>query len=204
MEAAFFDLDKTVIARASMVAFGRPLYREGLVSRALLLRALWGQLVYLHLGADEARLARMRAATLALTRGWHRDRVTEIVEAALAEVVEPIIYEEALDLLRAHRDAGRYVVIVSAAPASPSSGPAAPVSDTAGPIRSHNVAPPASPRPSALTTTVMPMSSISSSTPETQAAASPLPPSSTSHDPTIHGFRSGWLRSQQHAGYWLA
>src|SRR5437879_1898981 len=27
MEAAFFDLDKTVIAKASMVAFGRPLYR---------------------------------------------------------------------------------------------------------------------------------------------------------------------------------
>ena len=29
MEAAFFDLDKTVIAKASMVAFGRPLLRAG-------------------------------------------------------------------------------------------------------------------------------------------------------------------------------
>ena len=40
-----------------MVAMGRPLYREGLVSRWLLLRALWGQLVYLWVGADEAKLA---------------------------------------------------------------------------------------------------------------------------------------------------
>ena len=32
-EAAFFDLDKTVIAKASVVAFGRPFYREGLISR---------------------------------------------------------------------------------------------------------------------------------------------------------------------------
>jgi hypothetical protein len=32
VEAAFFDLDKTVIARPSMVAFGVPLRREGLVS----------------------------------------------------------------------------------------------------------------------------------------------------------------------------
>ena len=39
----FFDLDKTVIARASMVAFGKPLYRAGLLSRWLLLRALYGQ-----------------------------------------------------------------------------------------------------------------------------------------------------------------
>ena len=72
VEAAFFDLDKTVIAKASMVAFGRPFYREGLISRRLLLRALYGQLVYMHLGADEARLARMRDSVLALTKGGRR------------------------------------------------------------------------------------------------------------------------------------
>ena len=60
MEAAFFDLDKTVIAKASMVAFGRPLYRQGLISRRLLVRALYGQLVYMHLGANEAKLDRMQ------------------------------------------------------------------------------------------------------------------------------------------------
>ena len=31
--AAFFDLDKTIIAKSSVLAFGRPLYREGLLSR---------------------------------------------------------------------------------------------------------------------------------------------------------------------------
>ena len=63
--AAFFDLDKTVIAKASMVAFSRPFYRRGLVSRRLLLRAMWGQLVYLHLGADEQKLTKMREALTA-------------------------------------------------------------------------------------------------------------------------------------------
>src|SRR5262249_51910100 len=29
--AAFFDLDKTIIAKSSVLAFGRPLYREGLL-----------------------------------------------------------------------------------------------------------------------------------------------------------------------------
>src|SRR5689334_6941054 len=62
--AAFFDLDKTVIAKASMVAFGKPLYRAGLVSRWLLLRALYGQLVYLYLGADEERMATMQESVL--------------------------------------------------------------------------------------------------------------------------------------------
>ena len=117
MEAAFFDLDKTVIAKASVVAFGTPFYREGLISRRTILRALWGQLVYLHLGADEEKIARMRTSVLALTKGWDQTRVSEIVEDALERIVEPIIYSEALELMAFHRAAGRLIVIVSASPA---------------------------------------------------------------------------------------
>ncbi len=116
MEAAFFDLDKTVIARASMVAFGKPLYRAGLLSRWLLLRALYGQLVYLYLGADEARMARMREAALRVTVGWSRDHIRSLVRETLEEVIEPIIFDEALDLIREHQAAGRRVYLVSASP----------------------------------------------------------------------------------------
>jgi len=116
VEAAFFDLDKTVIARASMVAFGKPLYRAGLLSRWLLLRALYGQLVYLYLGADEARMARMREAALRVTAGWSQDHIRSLVRETLEEVIEPIIYDEALDLIRHHQAAGRKVFIVSASP----------------------------------------------------------------------------------------
>jgi HAD superfamily hydrolase (TIGR01490 family) len=116
VEAAFFDLDKTVIAKASMLAFGRPLYNEGLIPRRMVLRALWGQLIFLHLGANEARLARMRESVLALTRGWHQEAVRRIVAETLEEVVDPIIFGEALQLMEEHRRAGRRVFIVSASP----------------------------------------------------------------------------------------
>lgn len=115
-EAAFFDLDKTVIAKASMVAFGRPFYREGLISRGLVLRSLWGQLVYMHLGASEEKLARMRESVLALTKGWHQEHIRTIVAETLEAVIEPIIYSEAADLIEEHRAAGRMVVIISASP----------------------------------------------------------------------------------------
>jgi phosphoserine phosphatase len=42
--------------------------------------------------------------------------VREIVEEALESVVAPIVYAEALELIRAHRQAGLLVVIVSASP----------------------------------------------------------------------------------------
>src|SRR3954453_20235829 len=97
-----------------MVAFSKPLYREGLISRWLLLRALYGQLVYLHLGADEARLERMKNAVLALTKGGDQGRIRAIVQETLSEVVEPIVFDEALELIHDHQAAGRKVFIVSA------------------------------------------------------------------------------------------
>jgi HAD superfamily hydrolase (TIGR01490 family) len=116
VRGAFFDLDKTVIAKASMVAFGRPLYRGGLINRRTVLRALYGQLVYLHLGASEQKLEKIRESVLRLTRGWQQARVAEIVEEALEQIVDPIIYAEAADLIDLHRAAGRSVVLVSASP----------------------------------------------------------------------------------------
>ena len=116
MEAAFFDLDKTVIDRASMVAFGRPLYREGLLSRWMILRAIYGNLVYLHLGFGEERMTRARDAVLRVTRGWDHRHVSAIVQETLEGVIDPIVYDEALELINRHRWAGRRVIIVSASP----------------------------------------------------------------------------------------
>jgi len=116
VRAAFFDLDKTVIAKASIAAFGRPFYRGGLINRRLIVRALVSQIIYLHLGASEQKLDRMRESMLTLTTGWDQAQIREIVREALEETVEPIIYAEALDLIEAHRAAGHKVYLVSAAP----------------------------------------------------------------------------------------
>lgn len=116
VEAAFFDLDKTVIARASMAAFGHTFYRGGLISRRTVLRALVSQLVYLHLGASDQKLDRIRESVLLMTRGWDQAQVSSLVREALDDVVEPIIYAEAIELIEQHRAAGRRTYIVSASP----------------------------------------------------------------------------------------
>src|ERR1700730_6132034 len=116
MEAAFFDLDKTVIAKASMMAFGRPFYREGLIGRRTIVRGIYAQLISLHLGASEVKLARIRESVLTLTRGWEQARVREIVAETLAVIVEPITFAEALELIDEHKAAGRRVYIISASP----------------------------------------------------------------------------------------
>jgi HAD superfamily hydrolase (TIGR01490 family) len=117
VQAAFFDLDKTVIAKAALMAFGRPLHDAGYISRWLVLRSLYGQLVFRYFGADEARMKKMRETSLRLAKGWDQAKVMALVRETLTEVIEPIVYEEALDLIDEHRAAGRNVYIVSASPA---------------------------------------------------------------------------------------
>src|SRR5881275_2977791 len=116
VEAAFFDLDKTIISRSSSLALTRPMYRAGLVSRSTLLKGAYAQLVYLMVGADEKRMDKVKESMSALTRGWERAQVEEIVREALNELIDPYIYLEALDLMELHRALGRRVFIVSSSP----------------------------------------------------------------------------------------
>ncbi len=113
MEAAFFDLDKTVIARSSTLVLGRPLMKEGMIPRAMLIKGLYAQLVYQLVGADEAKMDKMREALLELTKGWEKDRLEALIRDTVTELLEPMIYAEALGLIGEHRAAGRRVYIVS-------------------------------------------------------------------------------------------
>jgi HAD superfamily hydrolase (TIGR01490 family) len=115
-QAAFFDLDKTVIAKASMAAFGHPLYRRGLISKGDVIKGLYHNLIYVHFGAGRRRLERVRSSVLELAKGWDQETVKDIIERALAETVDPILYREALEEIEAHQRQGRLVYIVSASP----------------------------------------------------------------------------------------
>jgi HAD superfamily hydrolase (TIGR01490 family) len=111
--AAFFDLDKTIIARSSALAFGRPFRAGGLINRRAALKAAYAQLVYLVAGADEDQMNRMRDYVTEMCTGWDVQQVKEIVAETLFDIVDPLIYAEAADLIEQHKSDGREVVIVS-------------------------------------------------------------------------------------------
>ncbi|MFX4292725.1 HAD family hydrolase [Streptomyces bohaiensis] len=111
--AAFFDLDKTVIAKSSTLTFGRSFYQGGLMNRRAVLRSAYAQFVYLVGGADHEQVERMRRYLSDLCKGWNVQQVQEIVAETLHQVIDPIIYDEAASLIERHHAAGRDVVIVS-------------------------------------------------------------------------------------------
>ena len=112
--AAFFDLDKTIIARSSTLAFSRSFRAGGLISRGSVLRSAYAHFVYLVGGADHDQMEKMRDFLSDLCEGWDVATVQEIVADTLHHTVDPLVYDEAVSLIEDHHVAGRDVIIVSA------------------------------------------------------------------------------------------
>lgn len=111
--AAFFDLDKTIIAKSSTLAFSKPFQAGGLISRRAVLRSAYAQFVYLVGGADHDQMEKMRQFMSQLCAGWDVATVREIVAETLHHIVDPLVYDEAVGLIEEHHLAGRDVIIVS-------------------------------------------------------------------------------------------
>ncbi len=112
--AAFFDLDKTLMAGSSGMQFARVAQNRGLVRRRQMLRWGWEHLRYRIWGAtddDTAEVLKVARETLAEVPSREIARMWPEVLAGIL----PRIYPEMLDEVHGHQDAGRATFIVSAA-----------------------------------------------------------------------------------------
>ena len=111
--AAFFDLDKTILATSSALAFTRPFYRGGLITRSDVIRSAYAQFIFLASGADHDQMERMRSYMSRLVTDWDVAKVQEIVAETLDQIIDPAIYDEAVALIEEHRSLGRDITIIS-------------------------------------------------------------------------------------------
>lgn len=87
-----------------------------MISRPLLGKAVYAQLMFQLMGTDEEKMERMRAEAARTTEGWEVDKIKSVVSEVLEDIISPLIFAEALELLHDHHAAGRLVCIVSSSP----------------------------------------------------------------------------------------
>ncbi len=112
--AAFFDLDKTIIARSSAYAFHRKFRESGLISTSGMIELAFSQALYISQGHDSDQIEAARERMSALVKGWQPDVVRKIAEDSLHQVISPYVYAEARELINHHRRLGHDVYVVSA------------------------------------------------------------------------------------------
>jgi HAD superfamily hydrolase (TIGR01490 family) len=112
--AAFFDLDKTLIAGSSGMQFARVGARQGIIGRRQL--ASWGveHLRYRLRGTTDERTAEVLKVARELIAGVPERTIARMGPEVMAAIL-PRVFPQMLDEVHAHQDAGRPTFIVSAA-----------------------------------------------------------------------------------------
>ncbi|NBR94099.1 MAG: HAD-IB family hydrolase, partial [Actinobacteria bacterium] len=100
--AAFFDLDKTIISRSSLLAFTKPFNEAGLISRKKMLRNFVNQFFFSNSGANHAQMEKMRQTLTSMVTGWNVEQTKNVINESLHSSIDPMIYDEAAELIEKH------------------------------------------------------------------------------------------------------
>jgi HAD superfamily hydrolase (TIGR01490 family) len=112
--AAFFDLDRTLMAGSSAFQFGRAAYRAGLVSRRRLASDAWENVLFRLRGSTDAGTDALRERIGQMLEGVRVRELQRLAPDVLAGVL-PRLYPQMLAIAYGHQDAGRPIFICTAA-----------------------------------------------------------------------------------------
>ena len=112
--AAFFDLDRTVIRRSSVLALAPSFRRYGVISRVDLAKSAFWQLLFVLRGASAERVRSASEEGMRVLKGFSVEQMRTLVGDAMEPVLRPLVYDEPLRLLESHRERGERTYIVSA------------------------------------------------------------------------------------------
>lgn len=112
-EAAFFDLDGTLLARSSVFALARPLRAAGVIRLPTVARALAAHAVHLRTGGRRGRREDVLGAAV---RGWSVDDLRAALDGCVEAALGPCVRDGVAGLLASHREVGRRLYLVSSAP----------------------------------------------------------------------------------------
>ncbi len=111
--AAFFDLDRTLMAGSSAFQFGRAAYRAGMLTRRQLIADASANVRFRLHGSTDAGTEALRARLTRSIAGVPVRELERLGPSILAGVL-PRIYPQMLALAWEHQDAGRPVYICTA------------------------------------------------------------------------------------------
>jgi HAD superfamily hydrolase (TIGR01490 family) len=112
--AAFFDLDRTLIAGSSSFQFGRVAYKAGMLTRRDIARDAYENVVFRLRGSTDAGTDALRARVSEMLKGAKVRDLQRLSGGVLAGVL-PRLYPRMLELAYDHQDGGRPIFICTAA-----------------------------------------------------------------------------------------
>lgn len=116
IEAAFFDVDNTLLRGSSMFLFGKAAFKRKFFSRQDFWTFAWHQMRFIARGETATSLQAIRDRALALVAGHTVTSLTDLTDEVYDLYIQPKLWPETVRLAQKHIREGREVWLVTASP----------------------------------------------------------------------------------------
>ena len=116
LEAAFFDLDNTLLRGSSSYLFGKAAFERKFLGRRDLYRFAWQQWKFILRGETVSMMKHIEDRALGLVEGHKAADMAQMVVDVYAEYIAPKLWPETVRIAQDHMAKGREVWIITASP----------------------------------------------------------------------------------------
>ena len=116
IEAAFFDVDNTILRGSSSFLFGKAAFKRGFFSRQDFWRFAWQQARFIARGETANTVAEIKDRALGLITGHKADDLAALTDEVYDKYICPKLWPETVRLAKHHIAEGREVWLVTATP----------------------------------------------------------------------------------------
>ena len=115
-EAAFFDVDNTILRGSSSFLFGKAAFKRGFFSRQDFWRFAWQQARFIARGETATTVDQIKDRALGLIEGHKADDLAALTDEVYENFISPKLWPETVRIAKQHIQEGREVWLVTATP----------------------------------------------------------------------------------------
>jgi HAD superfamily hydrolase (TIGR01490 family) len=116
IEAAFFDVDNTLVRGSTSILFGKVAFAGGAIKRRDIWRFAFEQMMFIRRGERNDKMADFKDRALALTKGHSVAELLGLVDQVYQSEIRPRLWPEMVETVKQHLAEGREVWLITAAP----------------------------------------------------------------------------------------
>ena len=116
IEAAFFDVDNTLVRGSTSIIFGKVAFAGGAIKRRDIWRFMFEQMMFIRRGERNDKMAGFKDRALSLTKGQSAEVLEKLIDQVYESEIKPRLWPETVAALKNHLAEGREVWLITAAP----------------------------------------------------------------------------------------
>jgi HAD superfamily hydrolase (TIGR01490 family) len=116
IEAAFFDVDNTLVRGSTSILFGKVAFAGGTLRRRDIWRFMFEQMMFIRRGEKNSKMSDFKDRALLLTKGHPIEELLGLMDTVYESEIKPRLWPETVAALKEHLAKGREVWLISAAP----------------------------------------------------------------------------------------